>query len=173
MYSDRRGYGQKPPRTKPSRQKTPGQKPLDKSPREQLRENLYRGLLSGFFVLGLLKIGGSEMCDVLLGGSRDVWQSVTGGRGGQNWPKIAWHTLWMAPNSKDLRVIDCKSVTLRALPVVRFCKISNSFRLYIRCHLKPNKCRGMTDKGKLRNNISFCRRGVELGDGKKFRGRNF
>src|SRR6218665_1839414 len=27
MYSDRRGYGQKPPRTKPSRQKTPGQRP--------------------------------------------------------------------------------------------------------------------------------------------------
>jgi len=28
--------------------------------------------------------------------SRDVWQSVTGG-GGQNWPKIAWRTLWTAP----------------------------------------------------------------------------
>src|SRR6218665_1425793 len=57
MYSDRRGNGQKAPRTKP-----PGQKP-----REQLRENSYMGLLSGFFVLGLLKIGGSEMCDVRLG----------------------------------------------------------------------------------------------------------
>src|SRR6218665_590944 len=69
MYFDRRAeYGQKPPRTKPSRQKTTGQKPPDKSLRKQLRENLYRGLLSGFFVLGLLKIGwGSEMCDVLLG----------------------------------------------------------------------------------------------------------
>ena len=53
MYSDRRGYEQTPPRTEPSRQKPP-----DKSPREQLIENLYRGLLSGFFVLGLLKIGG-------------------------------------------------------------------------------------------------------------------
>ena len=41
--------------------------PPDKSPRELLRENLYRGLFSGFFVLGLLKIGGSEMCDVLWG----------------------------------------------------------------------------------------------------------
>src|SRR6218665_3009552 len=51
MYSDRRVYGQKPPRTKASRQKTPGQKPPDKSPREQLRENLYRGILSRFFVL--------------------------------------------------------------------------------------------------------------------------
>ena len=26
---------------------------------------MYRGLLSGIFVLGLLKIGGFEMCDVL------------------------------------------------------------------------------------------------------------
>jgi len=32
-----------------------------------LRENVYKGLLSGFFILGLLKIGGSEMCDVLSG----------------------------------------------------------------------------------------------------------
>src|SRR6218665_1520724 len=31
MYSDRRGYGQKPPRTKPSRQKTLGQKPRTKA----------------------------------------------------------------------------------------------------------------------------------------------
>ena len=62
MYFDRRGNGQKPPRTKPSRQKTP-----DKNPREQLRENLYRGLLSGFFVLGLLQIGGWF---------RDVWRNL-------------------------------------------------------------------------------------------------
>jgi len=69
MYSDRRGNGQKPPRTKP-----PGQKP-----REQLRENLYMGLLSGFFVLGLLKIGGFRDVWRTFGGPRDVWQSVTGG----------------------------------------------------------------------------------------------
>ena len=54
---------------------------------------MYKGLLSGFFVLRLLKIvGGSEMCDVLLGGPgmcEKVWQR----RGGQNWPKIAWRTL--------------------------------------------------------------------------------
>ena len=43
-----------------------GQKSPDKNPHEQLRENLYRGLLSGLFVLSLLKMGGSEMCDVLL-----------------------------------------------------------------------------------------------------------
>ena len=30
--------------------------------------------------------------------SRDVWQSVTEGVGSQNWLKIVWHTLWMAPN---------------------------------------------------------------------------
>jgi len=56
MYSDRRGNGQKPPWTKP---------PV-KPRRMQLRER-YRGFLSGFLVLGLLKIGGFEMCDVLLG----------------------------------------------------------------------------------------------------------
>src|SRR6218665_2979317 len=43
--------------------KRPLTKPPDKNPREQLRENLYRGLLSGIFVLGQLKIGGSEMCE--------------------------------------------------------------------------------------------------------------
>src|SRR6218665_688834 len=34
------------------------QKPQDKNPREQLSENLYSKLLSGLFVLGLLKVGG-------------------------------------------------------------------------------------------------------------------
>src|SRR6218665_88876 len=81
MYSDRRRYGQKPPRTKSYRQKNPGQKSPDKSPREQLRENLYRGFLSGFFVLGLLKIGGSEMCDILLGGFRGCVTKCDRGRG--------------------------------------------------------------------------------------------
>ena len=37
------------------------------------------------------------MCDILSGGSRDVWRSVTEGWGGKNWPKIVWHTLWTAP----------------------------------------------------------------------------
>src|SRR6218665_337523 len=53
-------------------------RPPDKNPREQSRENLYNGFLSGFFVLGLLKIGGSEMCDVLSGGP-GMCDSVTGG----------------------------------------------------------------------------------------------
>src|SRR6218665_2160571 len=52
MYSDRRGNGQKPPRTKP-----PGQKP-----REQLRENLYMGLLSGFFCTRPTKNQGRPRC---------------------------------------------------------------------------------------------------------------
>ena len=61
-YSDRRGNGQKLPRTKPSREKAYNKTPEQK-PREPLREILYRGYLSGLFVL--LKIGGSETCDVL------------------------------------------------------------------------------------------------------------
>jgi len=43
MYSDRRGDGQKPPRTKPSRQKIPGQNPPDKNPRE-LRQSLCKDI---------------------------------------------------------------------------------------------------------------------------------
>ena len=59
MYSDRTGNGQRPPRAKPSRQNTPSlTKAPGQNPREELRENLYRGLLSVFFVLGLLKIAG-------------------------------------------------------------------------------------------------------------------
>jgi len=45
MHSDKRGNGQKPPRTKPSRQKAPWWQKA----REQLRQNLYKGLLSVFF----------------------------------------------------------------------------------------------------------------------------
>ena len=48
-------------------QNLPDKRPSDKNPCEQLREDLYKGLLSGFFVLGQLKMGGSEMCDVLPG----------------------------------------------------------------------------------------------------------
>ena len=65
MYCDRRGIGQKPPGQNLPDKRPPDKIPLDKNPHEQLRENFYRGLLSGFFVLGLLKIRGSEMCDVL------------------------------------------------------------------------------------------------------------
>src|SRR6218665_1978368 len=44
----------------------PGQSPWTKTPRTIKREFVHE-LLSGLFVLGLLKIGGSEMCDVLWG----------------------------------------------------------------------------------------------------------
>src|SRR6218665_4161751 len=95
MYSDRRGYGQNPPPDKTFQTKDPRTKAPDKKPGEQLRENLYRGLLSGSFVLGLLKMGRSEMYDVFSGVPRcvtkcDRWR-------GENWPKIALRTLWTAP----------------------------------------------------------------------------
>ena len=64
MYSDGTGTDKSHPG-----QNLPDKRPPDKNLCEQLRENLYRGLLSGFFVLGQIKIGwGSEMCDVLSGG---------------------------------------------------------------------------------------------------------
>ena len=72
MYSDRSGTDKTTP-DKTFQTKDPLTEPPSKNPREKLRENFYRGLLSGFFALGLLKIGGgSEMCDVLLGESKDV-----------------------------------------------------------------------------------------------------
>src|SRR6218665_1495853 len=96
MYSDRRGTDKNHPRQnlpdKRPPDKTPGQKP-----REQLRENLYKGLLSGFFVLGVLKIGGvPEMCDVLL---VEVPGCVTkcDRERGHNWPKRASRSLWAVP----------------------------------------------------------------------------
>jgi len=50
---------------------------------------LYRGLFSGIFVLGLLKMGGAEMCDVLSGGVPGCVTKCDRGRMGKNWPKIA------------------------------------------------------------------------------------
>ena len=47
------------------RQKT---KPWTKTPANNWETICTGGFCQGFFVLGLLKIGGSEMCDVLLGG---------------------------------------------------------------------------------------------------------
>src|SRR6218665_2908536 len=82
MYSDRRGTDRNHPG-----QNLPDkiQKSQVKNPCEQLRENLYRGLLSGIFVLGLLKIGGgSEMCDVLLGVPRCVTKCDRGSKLAKN-----------------------------------------------------------------------------------------
>src|SRR6218665_1958618 len=97
MLSDRRGNEQKAPRTKPSRQKT---KAPDKNLREQLRENLYMGFLSGFFVLGLLKMGGPRsvtyfggpgMCD-------KVWQ----GRGS----KLAKNSVTYFMDGPQIKIAD-------------------------------------------------------------------
>src|SRR6218665_403645 len=75
-------YSNKGERTKPTPDKTfqtkdPLTKPPDKNSREQLRQNLYKGLLSAIFVLDLLKIGGTEMCELISGGPGmcdEVWQ---------------------------------------------------------------------------------------------------
>jgi len=75
--------------------KIPPDKTLGQNPREQLRDNLNRGLCPGFLYQAYQKSEGSEMCDVLFGcpGMCDkVWQE-----GGQNWLKIAWRNLWTAP----------------------------------------------------------------------------
>ena len=71
MYSDRKENGQKPPRTKPSRQTTPWQDPPDKIPREQLRQNLYNGAFVQVFCTKPSKNRGV----------RDVWRTFGGGPG--------------------------------------------------------------------------------------------
>src|SRR6218665_1315408 len=85
MYSDRRGYGQKPPRTKPSRQKTLGQKPWRTIEREFVQWAFVR-----IFVLGLLKIGGSEMCDILLGVPGCVTKCDRGVKIGQKYRDVLY-----------------------------------------------------------------------------------
>ena len=59
MYSDRRGYGQKPPRTKQNK------RPSD--PREQLREFVQRAFVRVFCTRSTKNRRGSAMCDVLSG----------------------------------------------------------------------------------------------------------
>src|SRR6218665_16574 len=67
MYSDRRGTDKNHPGQNLPDKRLPDKKLRTKPPRIMDRE-LVQGLLSGFFVVGLLKIGGgSEMCDLLLG----------------------------------------------------------------------------------------------------------
>ena len=61
-------------------QNLPDKRPSNKKPREKLRENLYRGLLYWFFVLGLLEMWVRDVQRTFWG-SRNVWQSVTVGGG--------------------------------------------------------------------------------------------
>ena len=81
-------------------QNLPDKRPLTKPPGQKLPQTIEREFVQGAFVWVFCtrptKNRGSEVCNVLFGGSRDVWQSVTEG-GGQNWPKIALCTLWTAP----------------------------------------------------------------------------
>jgi len=64
--------------------KHPGQNLPDKrqnprtKPPQTIEREFVQGAFVGLFVISLLKIGGSEMYDVLWG-AQDVWQSVTGG----------------------------------------------------------------------------------------------
>jgi len=91
MYSDRRRNGQKPPRTKPSRQKTLWQNAPEKTPRTIERE-----FVQGAFVRVFCTRPTKNR------GVRDVWRTLGGvpgcvtkcdRGGGQNWPTIAWRTL--------------------------------------------------------------------------------
>src|SRR6218665_691990 len=82
MYSDRTGMDKNHPG-----QNLPDKRPPDKKPREQLRQNLYKGALSGFFVLGLLKIGGPRCVTYFFGGSPGMCDEVRQGGGGSKLAK--------------------------------------------------------------------------------------
>ena len=92
MYSD--AFWQKGERTKTTPDKTfqtkdPWKTP-EKNHRKQLSEILYRGLLSGFFVLGLLKIGGVPRCVTYFWW---VPGCVTKCDRGEGWLKLAKNSL--------------------------------------------------------------------------------
>src|SRR6218665_3869611 len=61
MYSDRRENGQKPPRTKPSRQKTPDKTPRTKPPRTIEREFVHGAFVQAFCTRPT-KIGVGSRC---------------------------------------------------------------------------------------------------------------
>jgi len=71
MYSERRGNGQKPPQTKPSRLKTSDKTPGQKAPRTIERE-FVQGAFVRVFYTRSTESEGSKMCDILVGGSRNV-----------------------------------------------------------------------------------------------------
>ena len=66
MHSDRRGTNKNDPGRNLPDKRLPDKTPRQKPPRKIEKEFVQRPFVR-FFVLGLLKIGGSEMCDVLLG----------------------------------------------------------------------------------------------------------
>ena len=117
MYSDRTGTDKNHPGQNLPDKRPPWQNPGSKNPANNWDRICTRWLLSGFFVLGLLEIGGGVR-DVwrTFGGSRDVWRSVTGGRRGKNWPKIAWRTLWTAPY-KITSMLNLKKMQLNSTPL--------------------------------------------------------
>src|SRR6218665_2557900 len=66
MYSDRKGNGQKSPRTKTTRQKTLYKIPRTKPPAKNGERICTAGFCPGFCTRPTKNRGGSKMCDVLL-----------------------------------------------------------------------------------------------------------
>ena len=93
MYCDTRGNGQ-----------TPGQNPRTKPPRTSKIEFVQGAFVRDFCTRPTKNWGVREVW-CTFGGSPDVWQSVTEGRGSQNWPKIAWHTFWTALSHTHCSII--------------------------------------------------------------------
>src|SRR6218665_2703016 len=122
MYGDRRGNGQKPTRTK-----SPGQKP----PRTIEIEFVQR-TLSGIFVLGLLKVGGSEMCDVLSGGVPGCVTKCDRGEGGS---KLAKNSIMYFMDGPLWYIGACTSRSL-VLFLPHLCFLIEPFRHSHHCWVK-------------------------------------
>ena len=115
MYSDRREW------TKT----TPDKTPWTKTPWTIERE-FVQGAFVRVFVLGLLKIGGGPRCVTYFFGV--VPGCVIEGEGGQNWPKIAWRTLWTASKSSG----DSRGDTTR--------RLRTAVSLFHKCLMPVNLC---------------------------------
>ena len=91
MYSDRRGNDQKPPWTKPSRQR---QEPSGQKPLWTIEREFVQGAFVHVFCTRPTKNRGVRVVWRTFGEGPGMCDR---GGGGQNWPKIVWRTLWTAP----------------------------------------------------------------------------
>ena len=98
MYCDRRGNGQKPTRTKPL-----GQKPL-----RTIEIEFGQGIFVQDFCTRPIK-------KTYFWGVPGCVTKCDRGRGGQNWPKIAWRTLWTAPIRTLMNNVQSVCITISSL----------------------------------------------------------
>ena len=140
------------------RQNLPDKRPPDKNPRTKTPANNWERIWTMGFCPGFCtrptKNEGGPRCVTYFRGSRDVWQSVTGG-GGKNWPKIAWRTLWTAPCVLSFSFF-LASFTFLSFPLFwPWCMFTRTGRLWVTGELGY-----VTDVGSKRNGVK--REGIDI-----------